>query len=119
MFLARKKANLSNTIRFALKSVYGMGRWRIQHLYNKFNIRHDRILHQLAISKREGLSTYSLKYTTGKDLKKKESRILKQHIQTGTYKGIRYQQGLPANGQRTHSNASICRLRLHLAKKIK
>jgi ribosomal protein S13 len=50
------------------------------------------------------LRTIKKKYTTGPLLKKITSNILDLRYKYGSYKGVRMREGLPCNGQRTHSN---------------
>jgi len=59
------------------------------------------------LAKRKGLTNFINKhYSTENLLITPVRRILSQHKKFGSYKGIRSTQGLPSNGQRTHSNAS-------------
>lgn len=116
MFLAKKKVDLHQSLRKALSSVYGIGRARLYNLYARLNYRYDVNLDQISRFKRAGISQRVDRFTTDLTLKKVEAHILIAHLQNGSYKGIRFRQGMPANGQRTHSNASTSRLKLILAK---
>ena len=39
------------------------------------------------------------------DLRRERSQNVKRLMETGSYKGLRHRRGLPANGQRTKTNA--------------
>ena len=39
------------------------------------------------------------------DLRKEVSLNIKRLIEMGSYRGLRHRRGLPARGQRTHTNA--------------
>ena len=39
------------------------------------------------------------------DLRKEVSQNIKQLMEIGAYRGVRHRKGLPARGQRTHTNA--------------
>lgn len=116
MFIAKKKVNLDLSFRTALKTVYGIGQARFNNLWKRLNYMHDVKLNELSPMKRSSISKYTVRYTTDLDLKKAERHILASHLETGTYKGIRLRQGMPCNGQRTHSNASTSRRKLQLLK---
>lgn len=116
MFLAKKKVDLKLSLRKALVSVYGIGRARLNNLYQRLNYRYDVNLNKLSRLKRLCISQKVDRYTTDLALRKAEAHILLLHLQNGSYKGVRFRQGMPANGQRTHSNASTSRLKLTLAK---
>jgi small subunit ribosomal protein S13 len=82
-----------------------VGQKLILGLFNKLGIPlHTRIkdMNSFQISQAtsmlETLSTFE-------DLIRFRIRLLKLHRSVGTYRGIRLRQGLPRNGQRTHSNA--------------
>lgn len=116
MFLAKKKVKLSLTPKEALQNIYGMGKFRVSFLLRKLNYLYYFNLKKFSRSKRIGLSRTVSKFSTDLTLKKAEAQFLIPHLQCGTYKGIRFRQGLPANGQRTHSNASTTRLKKTLIK---
>jgi ribosomal protein S13 len=69
--------------------------------------------------KRKIISRYiDAHYSTENLLRRKVRIILRNHLIHGSYKGIRFRQGFPVNGQRTRSNAQTSRKRL-LLKELK
>jgi small subunit ribosomal protein S13 len=107
MFLGRKKVSLNQTLFSSLCSVYGLGHSRIRIIMCKLGCVRKTKLSSIYSNKRNGLSRFiSNHYSTEKLLRKPTNNILRDLIKNGTYKGIRMLQGLPSNGQRTHSNAS-------------
>jgi small subunit ribosomal protein S13 len=63
-------------------------------------------------AKRRGLTNLVDQFCTDKMLKRELMLVLTGITRHGCYKGIRLKQGLPANGQRTRSNAMTARRRL-------
>lgn len=53
-------------------------------------------------------------YITGPELKRLMNKDLQRFVTVGAYKGLRYSQGLPLRGQRTHTNAKNSRRRSRL-----
>lgn len=107
MFLGRKRVDLNQSVKTALFSVFGLGKTRINYLLSKFGGVRLTPLINIHLNKREGLSDKILKkYSTENDLRKPILKILLNHYNNGSYKGIRFAQGLPANGQRSKTNAS-------------
>lgn len=116
MFIAKIRINLDDPLRETLKSIYGIGKTRLKNIYLRLgSSKYSRIL-DLPLPKRRGLEKLTAKWLLDKELKKKEVSVLVSHLKTGSYKGIRFRQGLPANGQRTHSNASTARRKLQIVK---
>jgi small subunit ribosomal protein S13 len=107
MFLGRKKVSLNQLLYPSLCSVYGLGKTRRRIIMCKLGCVRKTKLSKIQSNKRSGLSRFINKhFSTYKQLIKPIKRILQNHRTNGTYKGIRMTQGLPSNGQRTHSNAS-------------
>jgi len=107
MFLGRKKVSLDQYLIPALYSVFGLGKSRINNILCKLGGVRKTKLVDIHPNKRKGLSKKLLKkYSTETELHKPIRKILRNHYIHGSYKGIRFSQGLPANGQRTHTNRS-------------
>jgi small subunit ribosomal protein S13 len=107
MFLDSRKITITQSIKNAFRQVKGVGVTRLNVLLRKANINRKTYLKSIDNAKRKGLAYWVAKnYTTGGTLKRFELTFLKPHLLYGSYKGIRMSQGLPSNGQRTHSNAS-------------
>jgi len=106
MFLDGRKIMLSQSIKTAFRYVKGIGSTRLNVFLRKANLNRKTLLKKIHWKKRLGLSIYITKrYTTGGQLQRLHRSFLKPHLVYGSYKGIRMTQGLPSNGQRTHSNA--------------
>jgi ribosomal protein S13 len=107
MFLGKKKVDIELSVKTALFSVFGLGKTRINYLLSKLGGSRLTPLINIHQNKLEGLSAKILKhYSTENDLKTPVRKLLQSHYLNGSYKGIRFTQGLPANGQRTKTNAN-------------
>jgi small subunit ribosomal protein S13 len=107
MFLDSRKIELNQSIKSAFRHVKGVGVTRLNVLLRRANVNRNTHLESLEETFQSGLSNFITNhYTTGGNLNRFELSFLKPHTLYGSYKGIRMSQGLPSNGQRTHSNAS-------------
>jgi len=109
MFLARQKVKLTLPVNSAVSSVYGIGRMRLFLLRQRFGCELRGKLSSIKVSKQRHITNFVDQYSVANRCKRAVTRILRNFFKYGSYKGIRMQQGLPANGQRTHSNASTSR----------
>jgi small subunit ribosomal protein S13 len=110
MFLARKHLVLKQTFASALKPLYGIGSTRYRLLLTRFSGNRKSMLN--SVSKSGLLNFVSFvdnNYSTNEQVTRIEKKILRKHLKNGSYKGIRFLQGLPARGQRTHSNHRTAR----------
>lgn len=103
-----KKFNLNKQFAIALNKIYGISQSTGILLCRLYSM-HDNILFK-DIGKKKLLKINEfinenlvIGNSLGSFLKKQKEK----HINSGTYKGIRYQTYLPVRGQRTHSNASL------------
>jgi len=89
-----------------LTYIYGIGRTRAKSLLHRTNIdpnrkiadlTEDEVNHIRQILEDEG--------SVEGDLRKELSLNIKRLIEMGAYRGLRHRRGLPARGQRTHTNA--------------
>jgi ribosomal protein S13 len=109
MFLSKRIFSKDISFSTAFHSIYGLGFCRILLLAQKLGRSRFFKLGSLSASGQLGLSSYISRYTTDFQLKKISLAILTPHFLFGSYKGIRMRQGMPSNGQRTHTNASTSR----------
>lgn len=56
---------------------------------------------------------FKFNFLLERELKILKEKVFKRYQKEGFYKGLRYQQGMPLRGQRTHSNAKTSRKKLH------
>jgi len=94
----------------ALLATYGLGMTRVKTLVARYGGTLRVRISQLNRKKIRHLNRFvSRRYILGHDLKRIAQRVIKAHKLVGSYKGLRFKQGLPSNGQRTRSNANTCR----------
>ncbi len=90
----------------ALTYVYGVGRTSAQLICKKAEVDLDRKTDDLAegdvIRLRELIEK---EYRVEGDLRREVSQNVKLLMDIGCYRGLRHRRGLPARGQRTHTNA--------------
>ena len=106
------KRQFSGRVKFfrALTSTYGIGMARAKKLSMRYGLLLRVKVANVRRRKISKLNRYvARKYVIGKDLRRRALRAVKIHKRIGSYKGLRFRQGLPANGQRTRSNANTCR----------
>ncbi len=93
-------------IEIGLTYIYGIGRSRARAILDKANVAEgikvrdlseDEILRIQRVVQEEGM--------VEGDLRKEVAMNIKRLIEIGSYRGIRHRRGLPARGQRTHTNA--------------
>lgn len=97
---ANKRAEIGLTY------IYGIGRSRARDLLEKARV--DDGIRVKDLSEDEILRIQRVIQDEGKvegDLRKEVAMNIKRLIEIGSYRGIRHRRGLPARGQRTHTNA--------------
>ena len=89
-----------------LTYIYGIGRTRAQSILHRcgidFNkkiadLNEEEVNHIRLLLEQEG--------SVEGDLRKEASLNIKRLMEMGCYRGMRHRRGLPARGQRTHTNA--------------
>ncbi len=88
-----------------LTAIYGIGRKNIQAILDETKIDPSKRIRDLTTEEVTRLQKAIDKLPTEGELKSIVSENIKQLKTTGSYRGIRHAQGLPARGQRTRSNA--------------
>jgi small subunit ribosomal protein S13 len=96
----------SKRIEIGLTYIYGVGRTRARKILNKAGV--DEGIKVRDLSEDETLRIQRVIQEEGMvegDLRKEVAMNIKRLIEIGSYRGIRHRRGLPARGQRTHTNA--------------
>lgn len=89
-----------------LTYIYGVGRTRAKSILHRCDISFDKKIADLTEDEVSKIRT--LLENEGAiegDLRKETSLNIKRLIEMGSYRGLRHRRGLPARGQRTHTNA--------------
>ncbi len=93
-------------IEIALTYIYGIGRTSAQRILSEANVDFDTRVNQLkesdVVSIREIIDR---KQKVEGDLRREVAMNIKRLMDIGNYRGLRHRKGLPARGQRTHTNA--------------
>jgi len=109
LFLSKRLFSRQLTLSKTFSSIYGLGLCRTSLLRQKFGHNFSFKLSSLSNHGFASLSSLLNRYSTDFILKQTELSILTTLFLYGSYKAIRMRQGMPANGQRTRSNASTSR----------
>jgi small subunit ribosomal protein S13 len=89
-----------------LTYIYGIGRTRAKSILFRAGIDFGRKISDLNEEEVNRLRTIiEDEGAIEGDLRKEVSLNIKRHIEMGSYRGLRHRRGLPARGQRTHTNA--------------
>jgi small subunit ribosomal protein S13 len=97
---ARKRAEIGLTY------IYGIGRTRAKSILYRTGVDENKKIADLTEEEVNKIRT--LIETEGSvegDLRKEMSLNIKRLMEMGSYRGLRHRRGLPARGQRTHTNA--------------
>jgi len=93
-------------IEIALTYIYGIGRPSAQSILSKagvdFGVKADNLTDDEVSRIRRVIDT---EYKVEGDLRRDVTMSLKRLMDLGCYRGLRHRRGLPARGQRTHTNA--------------
>ena len=93
-------------VTISLRYIFGIGPQKAQDICTKLSIPDDRRVNQL--SDDEILRIRELidrDYRVEGDLRRELAMNIKRLMDLGCYRGLRHRRGLPARGQRTHTNA--------------
>jgi small subunit ribosomal protein S13 len=93
-------------IRIALTYIYGIGRTSAEDICEKIKLDPSTITDELTegdIKKIRDL--INDEYKVEGDLRREIAMNIKRLMDLGCYRGLRHRRGLPARGQRTHTNA--------------
>jgi small subunit ribosomal protein S13 len=96
----RKRAEVGLTY------IYGIGRTRSKSILYRVGVDPDRKIQDLTEEEVNGIRTIlEAEGAVEGDLRKEVSLNIKRLMEMGSYRGLRHRRGLPARGQRTHTNA--------------
>lgn len=96
----------SKRIVIALTYIYGIGNTIAKKIIEKSGVNPDRRVNKLTDEEIARLRNIIEKnYKIEGELRTEVSMNIKRLIDTGSYRGLRHRKGLPANGQRTRTNA--------------
>jgi small subunit ribosomal protein S13 len=93
-------------IKIGLTYVYGIGRTRAKEILSRANVAKDIKVKDLTEDDaRKIRQIVQDDIRVEGDLRKEVTQNIKRLIEIGSYRGMRHRRGLPARGQRTHTNA--------------
>ena len=93
-------------VEIGLRYIHGIGPAKAKEIMEKVGISPERRVHDLTDSEviqiREVIDR---DYLVEGDLRREVAMNIKRLMDLGCYRGLRHRKGLPARGQRTHTNA--------------
>jgi small subunit ribosomal protein S13 len=99
--------NLPNQKRLeiGLTYIYGIGQPTARKIAAELGLSPDTKVRDLTDDEVTKLRTYIDTLEVEGDLRRERTQALKRLSEIGAYRGLRHRRGLPANGQRTKTNA--------------
>ena len=95
---------------YNFKKIYGLGSATAREICLRFSLTANLLNKEIPVNKIEEMSYFvNENLVCQAELQALEKKQKSRHIELKTYKGNRYYLRLPANGQRTHSNAAFSR----------
>jgi small subunit ribosomal protein S13 len=93
-------------IEASLQYLYGIGLTRAKKLLKDTAIDPDKRTKILTEEEVAKISAYIQKnFVLEGDLRREVNQNIRQHMDMGTYRGLRHRKGLPCRGQRTRTNS--------------
>lgn len=93
-------------ISIALTYIYGIGRTSAREICEKANLNPETVADELTEGEIKKIrDLINDEYKVEGDLRREISMNIKRLMDLGCYRGLRHRRGLPARGQRTHTNA--------------
>jgi len=89
----------------ALTAIFGIGRSRAREICDSAGVTHSTKIKDLTDAQMDKIREQVGKFTVEGDLRRETSMNIKRLMDLGCYRGTRHRRGLPARGQRTHTNA--------------
>lgn len=90
----------------ALPFVFGIGPFRARKILKDLNIDGNRRAKDLTDDEVAKITAYIQKnYVVEGDLRREVQQNIRQHMDMGSYRGLRHRKGLPVRGQRTRTNS--------------
>jgi small subunit ribosomal protein S13 len=96
---------LNKRAEIGLTYIYGIGRSTANRVLAKTGVEPDRKVKDLTEDEVRKLREEVDDLLVEGDLRRERSQNVKRLMEIGSYKGLRHRRGLPANGQRTKTNA--------------
>jgi len=99
--LPRRKA-----VAYALPYIFGIGPQRARSICQQTGIPESRKVDELSEAEVKAIrDIIEGNFKVEGDLRREVQQNIKRLMDLGCYRGLRHRKGLPANGQRTHTNA--------------
>jgi small subunit ribosomal protein S13 len=93
-------------VAFALPYIFGVGRTLAIEICKKTKIPENKRIEELSDAEVKSIrDILDAEYKVEGDLRREIQLNIKRLMDLGCYRGLRHRRGLPANGQRTHTNA--------------
>ncbi len=93
-------------VAFALPYLFGIGRTLAKEICKKTKIPENKRVEELSDAEVKLIrDLLDAEYKVEGDLRREIQLNIKRLMDLGCYRGLRHRRGLPANGQRTHTNA--------------
>ena len=96
---------LNKRAEIGLTYIYGIGRSTSNQVLNEAGVEPDTYVKDLTEDEVRQLREKVDDLLVEGDLRRERSQNVKRLMEIGSYKGLRHRRGLPANGQRTKTNA--------------
>jgi small subunit ribosomal protein S13 len=96
---------LNKRAEIGLTYIYGIGRSTSNEVLTKAGVAPNTYVKDLTEDEVRKLREQVDDLLVEGDLRRERSQNVKRLMEIGTYKGLRHRRGLPANGQRTKTNA--------------
>jgi small subunit ribosomal protein S13 len=96
---------LNKRAEIGLTYIYGIGRSTSNKVLAEAGVEPDRKVKDLTEDEVRKLREQVDDLLVEGDLRRERSQNVKRLMEIGSYKGLRHRRGLPANGQRTKTNA--------------
>jgi small subunit ribosomal protein S13 len=96
---------LNKRAEIGLTYIYGIGRSTANKVLAEAGVEPDRKVKDLTEDEVRKLREQVDDLLVEGDLRRERSQNVKRLMEIGSYKGLRHRRGLPANGQRTKTNA--------------
>ncbi|NLE64705.1 MAG: 30S ribosomal protein S13 [Elusimicrobia bacterium] len=93
-------------IEAALPYIFGIGPTRAKAILKATSIDPDKRANDMTDDEVAKVTAYIQKnYVVEGDLRRDITQNIRQHMDMGSYRGLRHRKGLPSRGQRTRTNA--------------
>ncbi len=112
MYIGKKRLNPNIRIRRSLTQLSGIGPFLADQVCDQLGLDSTLCFNDLHYSQKEQLlNVLNEYYVFDMRLRIENKKAVQRLLQIKSYRGHRLRDGLPVRGQRTHTNARICRTR--------